>query len=147
MAKLSDKEKKLIVADRANGESFRGLASKYGVSTTTIQRVLNGSKDDLAQLVTQKQEQDDKSVLEYMETQRETKKRVLKKILEAMEKKAENVDMFTNIRDLAMAYGVVMDKEFRAEELGLQKGGNKNEDIDGLSQSLMELAGELDADQ
>ena len=40
MAKLTDKQRKKIIAESVNGSSIRALAAKYGVSTTTIQRVL-----------------------------------------------------------------------------------------------------------
>lgn len=53
MAKLTDKQRKKIIAESVNGSSIRALAAKYGVSTTTIQRTLK-SDNDLKQKVAQK---------------------------------------------------------------------------------------------
>ena len=52
-----------------------------------------------------------------MQTQHETKKRILDKILKAIETKADDIDMFTNIKDLATAYGIILDKELKVLEL------------------------------
>lgn len=53
MAKLTDKQRKKIIAESVNGSSIRALAAKYQVSTTTIQRVLK-SDAELTQKVAQK---------------------------------------------------------------------------------------------
>lgn len=53
VAKLTDKQRKKIIAESVNGSSIRALAAKYGVSTTTIQRTLK-SDNDLKQKVAQK---------------------------------------------------------------------------------------------
>ena len=45
MAKLTDKQRKKIIAESVNGSSIRALAAKYGVSTTTIQRTLKSDND------------------------------------------------------------------------------------------------------
>ena len=38
-----------------------------------------------------------------------------------MENKAENIDMFTNVKDLATAYGIILDKEIKGKELSVKK--------------------------
>ena len=62
-----------------------------------------------------------------MQTQHETKKRILDKILTAIETKAEDVDMFTNIKDLATAYGIILDKELKVLELQRNKSETEKE--------------------
>lgn len=52
--KLNDKQKKQLLADRADGASIRQLAKKYKCSTTTIQRALKTGDDEVVQLITQK---------------------------------------------------------------------------------------------
>ena len=52
---LTDKQKKKIIADRADGLSLRQLAAKYGTSTTTIHRVI-GSDPETERKVTAKKE-------------------------------------------------------------------------------------------
>lgn len=56
-----------------------------------------------------------------MDDRKETVKRLLGKLLKGIEDKCDNIDMFTNIRDLAMAYGTIVDKEFKRQELELKK--------------------------
>ena len=53
---------------------------------------------------------------------------LIDKIFKAMDGKLNNVDMFTNIKDLATAYGIIMDKELKIQELKLKdKEINKEE--------------------
>lgn len=56
-----------------------------------------------------------------MDDRKETVKRVLGKLMQNIEDKCDNVDMFTTLRDLAMAYGTIVDKEFKRQELELKK--------------------------
>ena len=51
-ARLTDRQRKMIMADRAGEMSIRQLANKYHVSTTTIQRVLKISDAGLSQIAT-----------------------------------------------------------------------------------------------
>lgn len=69
-ARLTDKDKQLIIADRLEGASVRQLATKYGVSATTVQKVLQ-SDTKLAQKLTHKKEQNTADVLAYMESKRD----------------------------------------------------------------------------
>lgn len=61
MAKLTDKQKKKIIAEHIEGATIRALAKKYKVSTTTVQRVLK-SDADFTQKVTEKKEDNAKQV-------------------------------------------------------------------------------------
>ena len=84
MAKrLTDKQRKRIIADRVEGLSQRALARKYKVSTTTIQRVLK-SNPDLAQIVAQKKEEETADILAHLEKKRELVNRVVDRYLEAL---------------------------------------------------------------
>lgn len=69
-ARLTDKDKQLIIADKLEGASVRQLAAKYGVSATTVQKVLQ-SDTKLAQKLTHKKEQNTADVLAYMESKRD----------------------------------------------------------------------------
>ena len=73
-----------------------------------------------------------------MQTQHETKKRILDKILTAIETKAEDIDMFTNIKDLATAYGIILDKELKVLELQRSKSETENE-LTKLDELLKEI--------
>lgn len=68
MAKLNDKSRKQMIADRANGMSYSQLAKKYNVSITTVRRTLIGDPET-AKKVTQKKKQNTSDILAYMDDQ------------------------------------------------------------------------------
>lgn len=116
MAKLTDKQKKKIIADYVENQNYSETAKMNNVSDMTVRRIVEDNKDVLEK-VEQKKQENTQSTIEYMQTQHETKKRILDKILKAIETKAEDIDMFTNIKDLATAYGIILDKELKVLEL------------------------------
>ena len=68
------------------------------------------------------------------------KKRILDKILKAIEEKSENIDMFTNIKDLATAYGIILDKELKVLEL--QRGNANNNELAKVEELLVKIENE-----
>jgi len=121
MAKLTDKQKKKIISDYAMNTNIRETARINNTTDTTVRRLLKKNKDNVIEKVAQKQEENTKSTLEYMESQHNTKKELIKNILKAMNEKSLKVDMFTNIKDLATAYGIIIDKEIKIIELDLKR--------------------------
>ena len=97
MAKLTDKQRKKIIAESVNGSSIRALAAKYGVSTTTIQRVLK-SDTTLTQKVAQKKAENTASILAFMDSKKNDVCGLIDKLLAAMG------------NQLATAMGIVIDK-------------------------------------
>lgn len=137
MAKLTDIQKKKIIADYVETQNYSETAKMNNVSVDTVRRlVLND--DEIVNNLKQKKEENTQSTIEYMQTQHETKKRILDKILNAIETKAEDIDMFTNIKDLATAYGIILDKELKVLELQRGKSEMENE-----LTKLDELLGEI----
>lgn len=120
--KLTDKQKKKIIADYVENQNYSETARMNNVSDVTVKDIVTKDKSTLKKFE-QKKKENTQSTIEYMQTQHETKKRILDKILNAIESKADNVDMFTNIKDLATAYGIILDKELKVLEL-------KNKNID-----------------
>ena len=111
MAKLSDKDKKRIIADRASGMIYRQMAEKYHVSITTIKRVCQGDPET-AKKVNDKKEANTLEMLAYMDGQKGKAQELMTKIIEALgdpEKLAR-----ANVRDLATAYGIIADKFIQA---------------------------------
>lgn len=126
MAKLTDLEKKKIIADYVETQNYLETARRNNVADTTVKAIVTKDKSTLKKLE-QKKEENTQSTIEYMNTQHETKKRILDKILTAIENKADNLDMFTNIKDLATAYGIILDKELKVLELQRANNANKEE--------------------
>lgn len=106
-ARLTDKQKKMIIADRANGLSIRQLAKKYHVSTTSVQRALK-SNPEVTRLVTQKKEQNTRDMLAYMDSRKGEAQGVIDAYLKALAdpEKLENA----TIAQIATAMGIVIDK-------------------------------------
>jgi hypothetical protein len=65
--------------------------------------------------------------------------RILDKLLNAIEEKSENIDMFTNIKDLATAYGILLDKELKVAEINLKRNTGNNEEINKGLQNIADL--------
>ena len=88
----------------------------------TVKRLIDSNYDeDLIKKATQKKQENTLSTLEYMDKQHETKKRIIDKLLKSIEIKSENTDMFTNVKDLATAYGIILDKELKLLEVKSKK--------------------------
>ena len=118
MAKLTDKQKKKIIADYVENQNYCETARMNNVNESTVRRIVKDENyEDIARKSEEKKLENTQSTIEYMQTQHETKKRILDKILKAIEIKAEDIDMFTNIKDLATAYGIILDKELKVLEL------------------------------
>lgn len=137
MAKLTDLEKQQIIADYIETQNYSEVARKYNRSIETIRNVVKDNKD-VGEKLKQKKEENTLSTIEYMQTQHESKKRILDKILKAIEEKADNIDMFTNIKDLATAYGIILDKELKVLEM--QRGNANNEELNKVKELLSKIS-------
>ena len=124
--KLTDLEKKKIIADYVETQNYSETARRNKVADVTVKDVVTKEKE-VTKILEQKKIENTQSTIEYMNTQHETKKRILDKILAAIEDKADNLDMFTNIKDLATAYGIILDKELKVLELQRANNANKEE--------------------
>ncbi|MCM1296507.1 MAG: hypothetical protein NC311_13295 [Muribaculaceae bacterium] len=139
MAKLTDKQKKQIIAESVQGASGRALAAKYKVSQTTIRRVLQ-SDPELSQKVSQKHEENVISVLAHMETKKQTVCDLIDKFLAAMGDPEKIAG--TPLNQLATAMGIVIDKYTAHEAAKAPDAATNNlfealdsigeEDLDGI---------------
>ena len=136
MAKLTDLEKQQIIADYIETQNYSEVSKKYNRSVETIRNVVKDN-EDVRKKLKQKKEENTQSKIEYMQTQHESKKRILDKILKAIEEKADNIDMFTNIKDLATAYGIILDKELKVLELN--KKNDNNEDLEKVKDIMVSI--------
>lgn len=141
MAKLTDLEKKKIIADYVDNQNYCETARINGVDESTVRRIVKSEDyEEITKKTEQKKEENTQSTIEYMQTQHETKKRILDKILKAIENKADDLDMFTNIKDLATAYGIILDKELKVLEL--QRGSANNKELTKVEELLTKLEDE-----
>lgn len=136
MARLTDLQKKKIVADYINNQNYCETARMNNVNESSVRRIVKeGNYEEIARKSEQKKLENTQSTLEYMQTQHETKKRILDKLLRGIELKADDVNELTSIKDLATAYGIILDKELKVLEIQKQQKETKS---NGVLDDLME---------
>lgn len=129
MAKLTDKQKKKIIAESVNGSSMTALAKKYGVSTATIHRVVHGD-EKLKEKVEQKKAENTVSILAFMDSKKNDVCGLIDKLLAAM--CDEDKLAAATVNQLATAMGIVIDK-YTARETPQSSGAKKNNLLEALA--------------
>lgn len=120
--KLTDKQKKKIIADYIENQNFSETARINKVDKSTVKRLVDsGYAKDLQQKATQKKEENTKDILQYMDNIAEKQKKIIDLSLEVLEQKLSNPDLFTNIRDVAIVYGTIFDKSLKYKEMKLRE--------------------------
>ena len=144
MLKLTDKQKKKIIADYVDNGNYSETARMNNISDKTVKRLVDKEDKDVVIKVEQKKEENTQSTLEYMQSQHNTKKRILDNLLKAIEEKSTKVDMFTNVKDLATAYGILIDKELKVLEL--KNMSKENEGLVKVKELLSKIYSEAQND-
>lgn len=106
-ARLTDKQKKKIVADYLELGSYNAVAKKNGVSNHTVKRIVLETPE-ISKKVQQKKEQNTADVLSHMESQKDEVIKVLDEYLAAMRDPAKIKR--AGVVQLATALGIVIDK-------------------------------------
>ena len=105
--KLTDKQKKKIIARYVETTNYRQVAREFGISDTSVRRII-AKEPNVTEKVAQKKEENTLDMFKYMEGQKGKVQELLSNIVVAMndpEKLAR-----ANVRDLATAYGIIFDK-------------------------------------
>lgn len=139
MAKhLTDKQKKQIIADYVELESYNAVAKKYGVSANTVKTIVI-SDSEIAKNCKEKKEQNTKDILSHMEQKKDKVCEIVDKYLDALldSKKIEKA----TTSQLTTALGTLIDKW-----TAIGGSGGTEDREDGLSKSLRELGEELVSD-
>ena len=137
-ARLTDKQKKKIIADYVQLGSYNAVSKINGVSATTVKNIVLKSAD-FVEKCEQKKDENTADILAYMESQKGLVCEIIGKGLAALndpEKLAEAAPA-----QITTALGTLIDK-FTA--FGGGPGDTAKDD--GLSQSLRELAEGLGSD-
>lgn len=106
-ARLTDEQKKKIIADYVESGSYRATAKRFGVSAMTVRSVCTGNTETVRKC-TQKKEQNTADMLAYMESRKEQAKGIIDSYLEALAD-PEKLEK-TPIQQIATAMGIVVDK-------------------------------------
>lgn len=126
MPKLTDRQKKKIIADYVDNGNYSETARINGVNKSTVQRLISNNQE-VQQKAQEKKDKNTKDMLQYLESKKEDKKRVIELCFKALEDKLASPDMFTSVRDIAMVYGIIVDKDLKIKEIEATK--NNVEDI------------------
>lgn len=142
MAKrLTDKDKKKIIADYMENQNYSETARINNVGVNTVKRlVLSQDNEEMARKSKEKKEENTKDILEYMDKIAEKQKKIIDLSLEVLEEKLSNPDLFTNIRDVAIVYGTIFDKSLKYKEMKLRE-----EEIKYKNTTTQETLDKLDA--
>lgn len=136
MAKLNDKKKQKIVADYIETQNYSETGRMNNVSDKTVKRVVS-SNAEIVKKVEQKKEENTKDILKYMDEIYDKQKSIIDLSLSALEEKLKKPDMFTNVRDIAMVYGVIFDKALKYKEI--QRINGNTEEISKVKELLEKI--------
>ena len=118
--KLTDKQKKKIIADYMENGNYRETGRINNVSDNTVRNIVNKDQNTSEKLA-QKKEENTKDILQYMDSIVEKQKEVIDLSLNVLKEKLSNPDLFTNIRDVAIVYGTIFDKSLKYKEMKLKE--------------------------
>lgn len=138
-ARLTDRQKKKIVADYVELGSYNAVGKLNGVSNHTVKRIVL-EVPEIAEKIQGKKDENTKDILAYMESKRDIVCEILGKGLDALnspEKLAEATPA-----QITTAMGTLIDK-WTAISGGLVDTAKE----DDLSKSLRELGKELESDE
>lgn len=141
MSKLTDIQKKKIIADYIETQNYTETGKMNNVADNTVRAIVNGN-EEVSKKLERKKEENTQDILQYMDSISEKQKRIIDLSLDALEKKLENPDMFTNVKDIATVYGVIFDKALKYKEMKIRQQELKNtrRDIEDLT-TLADMLG------
>ena len=140
--KLTNKQKKKIIADYIQNQNYSETAKKNKVAVDTVRRIILTNKDDenFVKKSKQKKEEDTQDILEYMNDITQGQKKVINLSLEVITEMLENRDKRLTGRDIAMIYGVIFDKALKYKEIQLKDKNNSNtEEINNGINNIVNL--------
>ena len=137
LPKLTDRQKKKIIADYVDNGNYSETARINGVNKSTVQRLISKNQE-VQQKAQEKKEENTQDMLQYLESKKEDKKRVIELCFKALEDKLATPDMFTSVRDIAMVYGIIVDKDLKIKEIEATKTNaeNINKNISNIANLL-----------
>ena len=140
--KLTDKQKKKIIADYVDNNNYSETARINNISETSVRRIVKGN-EGITEKVEQKKEENTQDMFKYIETKNKEKKKIIDLCFKALNDKLEKTDMFTNVKDIITVYGILIDKELKFKELEIKRQElNSNKKIDGRITIVNDLENE-----
>ena len=138
-ARLTDKQKKKIVADYLETESYNATAKINGVCGQTVRRVVEESQG-ITENLKRKKEENTADILAYMESKRGVVCEIIEKGLAALNSEEKLAE--ASPAQITTALGTLIDKWAT-----VSGGPADTAKEDELSKSLREMAEELESDE
>lgn len=136
--KLTDKEKKKIIADYIETQNYCETARINKTDESTVRRIVKSQDNaEIKKKTEEKKEENTKDILKYMDEIYDKQKSIIDLSLSALEEKLKSPDMFTNVRDIAMVYGVIFDKALKYKEV--QRMNGNSEGLDKVKELLEKI--------
>ena len=143
--RLTDKDKKKIIADYIENQNYSETARINNVGVNTVKRlVLSQDNEEMARKSKEKKEENTEDILQYMDSIVKDQKEVIDLALQVLKDKLSSPDLFTNIKDVAIVYGTIFDKALKYKEMKLReeemkyKNTTTQETLDKLDNLLEE---------
>lgn len=132
-ARLTDKQKKMIIADYVELGSYNAVAKRHGISDKTVKSIVEANSE-FTKKSEEKKEENSADILAHMETKRDKVNEIIDVYLERL----LDPEVLTKATpsQLTTALGTLIDK-FTMQ--GVVKSGAKRED-DPLTKALKEEA-------
>ena len=137
-ARLTDKQKKKIVADYLEVQSYSAAARMNGVTHQTVKRVVQESSD-FSEKLQQKKDENTADILAYMEMKRKAVCEIIEVGLSVL---PDKIATAKSASEVTTAIGTLIDK-WSAVSGVLSDTAKEDE----LSKSLREMAEELESDE
>jgi hypothetical protein len=132
-ARLTDKQKKKIIADYVEIGSYNAVGKLNGVADTTVKRIVNADAETQRNIEVKK-EQNSQDILAYMETKRDKVNEIIGTYLDKL-LEPEMIAKATPSQ-LTTALGTLIDKFTMINA----RGSDEDREDDPLSKALMEEA-------
>lgn len=135
--RLTDKQKKKIIADYVQCQNYRAVAKQNGVSPNTVRKIV-ASSPDTEQKCTIKKEQNTQDMLSYMESKKVRVQEIIDVYLGVLTD-PEKLEGAT-LQQITTALGTLIDKWTAIDDR--KKGDSVNGDTpaDELSKALFEIS-------
>ena len=133
-ARLTDKQKKKIVVDYLETQSYSATARLNGVTHQTVKRIVQESPD-FSEKLQQKKDMDTADIIAYMESKRDAVYNIIEVGLRILPEKIETAKSATEV---TTALGTLIDK-WTLKSMG-SNGGNLGDD-DPITKALKENDG------
>lgn len=137
-ARLTDRQKKKIIADYVELQSYNAVAKKNNVTHQTVKRVVSASPE-FTKIAQQKKEENTADVLAYMDEHKDLVCSFIGLGLKALND-PDKIDG-SNLTQITTAIGTLIDKWALISGAPVEKAKD-----DALSESLRELAKGLKSD-